>query len=182
MILVLGEKNAGKSLILKQLQQLSQQVKRQFASYDALTQTVPTNGTNIVYLTNQNNEKITVQEVGGAMKELWQDYATPDKCHKLIFVVDIADTSNYSTNAINLINIAAMLTDKKSKQLTDFELIVAINKSDCELAYAIRDSIEHFLFLDDLIAEFRDCLSISYLITSCVTGHNIPELLQLVVT
>lgn len=95
MILVVGPSSAGKTLLLKQLEEVNRcsesanskgrkereesrngshkSVRREEDSREIIPATVPTIGCNVCKV-NLNKHQLTVQEVGGSMQPLWKTY------------------------------------------------------------------------------------------------------------
>ncbi|XP_071447334.1 ADP-ribosylation factor-like protein 16 [Hetaerina americana] len=90
MILCLGPKGSGKTLLLKKL--------KQDEKIDATSSTVPTVGTHFTTVQLDNLKEVTIREIGGAMTPIWKSYFTGVK--KIIYVVDASNLCQISAAGV----------------------------------------------------------------------------------
>lgn len=195
MIIVLGPSGSGKSTLLRRLQALQdgsrdnseQLANLQLTDRRDLPQPVATVGTNIVYLEtsghgHEDKSKITLQEVGGQMAEIYSNYLNPSLIG-LLFVIDCSDLVQLSTAAILLVetvqNVLTNIVEVAMASSTDlppkFRFAIALNKLDAQLPMAIEVMRSDFLFIDDLIVENDELLEFQVLETSSSSGKGLEE-------
>lgn len=172
-VCVLGPKYGGKTLLLKRLQENNFYSLTNFTS---LSQTVQTNGTNLLRLikksTDQSDEQIfTVQEIGGEIISLAVDFIA--KSTKIIYVLD---ASNLDQLSFNFKHIMQILT---SNRIKNKPFLIVFNKTDLQSTISI-DELEEMLLLDRLKNEFP-FNSLRILQSSCLTGRGLKEIYDFIV-
>lgn len=96
MTLCLGPTGAGKTLLLKKLQNIE--------NVDTTATSVPTVGTNMFTIKTEN-EIFQIRELGGVMSPLWSKYFEGVK--KVIYVVDTSNLCQISAAGVLLYTIIA---------------------------------------------------------------------------
>lgn len=178
MILVLGVKGSGKTTLLNRLQDSASKSTETYSAQ--LLKTVPTVGTNIIYMSPQgSNSKastkphITVQEVGGTVVELWPNYISNTANIGIIFLIDCSDMMLIGEAAIRLIEVAKLMAQLK----VHIPLLIAMNKNDALLANSVEDLCEHFLFVNDIRRDLASSFKITVIETSakCDSGLDLVK-------
>lgn len=105
MIICLGPTGAGKTLLLKKLQNKEE--------IDTTSNTVPTIGTNLTNIKLENQKEVTIREVGGAMAPMWKNYYNGVK--KIIYVVDASNLCQIAAAGVLLYSILADPNLQKAK-------------------------------------------------------------------
>lgn len=95
MFLCLGPVGAGKTLLLKRLQNLD---------VDSTSTSIPTIGTNLFQI-NIDNFLLEIRELGGGIAPLWQKYYK--SARKILYVVDASDLCQISCAGVLLYSIFA---------------------------------------------------------------------------
>lgn len=125
MVLCLGPSGAGKTLLLKRLQE--------GANKTDVVPTIPTVGTNLttVNLGRRRLGSVVIRELGGAMAPIWSQYFSDASA--VIYVLDSADACHISASTILLLDV---LSDP---HLLHCPFLIVFNKCD---APSILRSIE----------------------------------------
>lgn len=109
-IICLGPQGAGKTLLLKRLQNRE--------TVDETSCTVPTTGTNITTVRYPNEKtgnmkEYTIRELGGAMAPIWSKYYSG--VNKVIYVVDASNLCQIAAAGVLLYTILAEPLLQKAK-------------------------------------------------------------------
>lgn len=104
MIVCLGPVGAGKTLLLKKLQDTE--------TIDDTTTTVPTVGTNI-FNVKVNEKNYQIREVGGSMAPIWSTYF--NDIDKVIYVVDASNLCQISAAGVLLYTVLVNPLLQKAK-------------------------------------------------------------------
>ncbi|RWS20238.1 ADP-ribosylation factor-like protein 16, partial [Leptotrombidium deliense] len=170
MILFLGPKNSGKTVLLKRLQE---ETFHSLNKYSDIPATVSTVGTNIVHLkSTSTKEAIIVQEIGGQMSPIWNEYI--DDCEAIVFVVDSSDVCILSESSILLLNLVKESVPKQKR------LCVVLNKTDIKGIITVNEIFKDLLFLDSLTKRFSR--EIEVFECSAVTAKGLHQLYECAVT
>ena len=152
-VLVLGEEGAGKSVLLRQLQDLaapaggggSNVPHRHAPTVSPLnvSDVVPTVGVDVVELAFKRRGRVKLVEVGGSMIPLWPQYL--GECDRLVFVLDAADPRRLPAAAVRIFELLG------AKALAGVPVLIALNKQDAPLplSRAEIDAVAHL----DLVQE-----------------------------
>ncbi|KAI1309019.1 ADP-ribosylation factor-like protein 16 [Halotydeus destructor] len=167
MILVLGPTSGGKSSLLQKLS-----CKHSTSSFDLtkIASTVPTIGTSIIHVKKGKSE-IIFKEVGGSMADIALDNVT--EVSGVLFVIDSADTANYSSVVHHLISMVKALETKLSS--CNGRITIILNKAD-SLNTLNTDDVVDLLMIEDIIHELEGKVRVSWMVTSCVTGLGVEQL------
>lgn len=164
MILCLGAKNSGKTVLLKRLQEAN------FASlnnFSEMPTTVPTVGTNIVYLKLPNlKEAITIEEIGGEMSPIWSNYFS--SCSAFLYLIDSSNLTLVTETFLSLLPVLKYaLQNEKPVHLI-------LSKTDVKSLITPKELLDDILFLDSLLKttpkqrlDFTEC--------SCITGKGLKQ-------
>ncbi|XP_039260900.2 ADP-ribosylation factor-like protein 16 [Styela clava] len=166
MILVIGPTGSGKTLLLKQLEELSKNShlssakkkdKSQSDLHDAkpltsndqddarenVPATMPTMGTNICAIKFPRKKEINLKEVGGSMAPIWK--SSYEDAEKVIYVIDFSNPFQVSSTTIRLLE---MLSDEKLK---DKNILLLLNKID-NFTTVYPAEMRYMLMLDSIIS------------------------------
>ncbi|RWS07492.1 ADP-ribosylation factor-like protein 16 [Dinothrombium tinctorium] len=167
MILCLGTKGCGKTVLLKRLQETNFQ---SLNSYSEIPATVSTVGTNIVYVKQATSkESISIIEIGGEMSSIWQNYF--EDCSAILYVIDSSDLSAMSESCLLLINIIKELL-KLSKPL-----YVILSKADVKNSVNAREMLNELFFLESYLEKSAK-KSVDFIECSCVTGKGLKDVYE----
>nr|XP_039260900.1 ADP-ribosylation factor-like protein 16 [Styela clava] len=166
MILVIGPTGSGKTLLLKQLEELSKNshlssAKKKDKSQSDLNDakpstsndqddarenvpaTIPTMGTNICAIKFPRKKEINLKEVGGSMAPIWK--SSYEDAEKVIYVIDFSNPFQVSSTTIRLLE---MLSDEKLK---DKNILLLLNKID-NFTTVYPAEMRYMLMLDSIIS------------------------------
>lgn len=161
MIICIGPKGAGKTLLLRKLQQVDI-----FSNpFDEIFATVPTMGVNIAYVKINKNKRIQVNELGGSMAPIWPMHFEGTK--GVIFVIDAVNLFQISCACIHL------LETLNHRLLQNSKFMIVLNKTDvyCSTSPSEMKSI---MRLDDIC--FNAKQSVTIVECSCLTGKGIQDI------
>ncbi|XP_076321840.1 ADP-ribosylation factor-like protein 16 [Tachypleus tridentatus] len=130
MILCVGPKGCGKTLLLKRLQ-LECFPKNEITSEEIIPTTVPTVGINITTIKLSKKVDITVCELGGAMAPIWPCHFL--QCRGLMFVIDASNAMQISAACIQLLEIVA------HESLQTAQILIILNKIDVPVTTSIME-------------------------------------------
>eukprot|EP00112_Aurelia_sp_Birch-Aquarium-sp1_P003472 Seg1389.12 transcript_id=Seg1389.12/GoldUCD/mRNA.D3Y31 product="ADP-ribosylation factor-like protein 16" protein_id=Seg1389.12/GoldUCD/D3Y31 len=139
-ILVLGAEGTGKTLLLKRIQNLIQDVSDEPQGFDTVPSTVPTIGTNIVTAVF-NRKKFNFRELGGAMAPIWKNYF--NESNAVIFMVDT--TNNFQVSAATVLFMDVLNSDN----LADLPILLVYNKMDLHSSLTVQE-LKFIQRIDDL--------------------------------
>ncbi|XP_035229602.1 ADP-ribosylation factor-like protein 16 [Stegodyphus dumicola] len=163
MIICVGPKGVGKTLLLRRLQQDDIYCD----PYDGIFSTIPTVGVNIVKIQVSKKRYVQISELGGSMAAIWPMHF--DGCKSVIYVIDVANTQQISCACILLLEML------KNTYLQDSKFIIILNKCDVSSSVCISE-VKYLLRLDDISAHALQ--DIKVIESSCLTGKGINEIKQ----
>lgn len=161
MIICIGPKSAGKTLLLRRLQQTNMHCD----PYSEIFSTVPTVGVNIAHVNLAKNIQIQVNELGGSMAPIWHMHF--EGCLGVIYVIDAANMQQVSCACILLLEVLKHDFLKKAK------IAIVLNKTDVNSSVQIAE-MKHLLRIEDTCIHARQ--EITIIEASCLTGKGIKEL------
>lgn len=161
MIICVGPSGSGKTLLLKRLS--SGQLER--ISYTDIPNTVSTIGTNIVSLTIKES-KISIQEVGGSMTEIWDQYYSD--CAAILFVIDSTNVSKLGDSCTLLMQLVSHIDVKHKKPI-----LLVLNKTDVSCTSSMEE-IRHFLMIDEIMESVPK--QIEVIEASCITNKGLDSI------
>lgn len=162
MIICVGPTGAGKTALLKRLQQHLAGEGRTAE----LTLPRPTVGVNMTKLKVGKKQTIDIREVGGAMAPLW-----PQQCSGatgLVYVMDASNVMQFSATSVLLLDLLNL------ESLKSVPFLLVFNKTDANLAVPL-DEYKTAMRLSDIV-EFAP-QQISILQTSCLTGYGMDDVI-----
>lgn len=159
MIICIGPKGSGKTLLLRKLQQVDP-----FNNpYDSIFATVPTMGVNIVNV-KLLDKFVQINELGGSMAPIWPMHY--DNIKGVIFVIDAANLMQISCASILLLEAL------KHVLLRNTYFLIVFNKTDIPCSTQLSE-MKCILRLNDI------CLHAAQNITivdcSCLTSKGIAD-------
>ncbi|XP_012255306.2 ADP-ribosylation factor-like protein 16 [Athalia rosae] len=159
MYLCLGPQMSGKTLLLKCLQH---------KEIDEATHTVPTNGTNMFTIRNDNGHfEVVIRELGGVVAPIWKHYFL--RVRKIIYVVDTSNLCQISAAGVLLYSLLV------EPRLQHVKIALVLAKMD--LSYRqMRNEALLMLQLTRLCKEITQ--KITVIQTSAMTGEGLEELRQ----
>lgn len=106
MLLCIGPEGSGKTLLLRQLQNLVKPPKPagQIQEEQKLT-TVPTTGVNLITLAQKDVYPITIRELGGCMSPIWHNYYRG--VAKVLYVVNANNLTQIGSATLLLMDMLA---------------------------------------------------------------------------
>ncbi|XP_049949912.1 ADP-ribosylation factor-like protein 16 [Schistocerca serialis cubense] len=158
MYICLGPTGAGKTLLLKRLQNKEE--------IDVTSSTVPTVGLNIVPVKLSSQKEITIREIGGIMAPMWRNYYQGVK--KIIYVVDASNLCQISAAGVLLYSILAEPCLKHTK------VLLVLSKMDASYRQ-MRNEALLILQLNRLKKEITQ--EITVVETSSITGEGIDRVM-----
>lgn len=160
MIICVGPKGAGKTLLLRKLQ-LADHYNN---PYDPIFATIPTMGVNITTVKTENNKKIQINELGGSMAPIWPMHYEDTKA--VIFLIDVANLMQISCACVLL------LETLRHNLLKHANFLIVLNKTDIFCSTQLSE-IKTILRLDDICSHADQ--NISVIECSCLTGKGITD-------
>ena len=160
MIICIGPKGAGKTLLLRKLQ-LTDHYNN---PYDPIFGTIPTMGVNITYVKTGKNKNVQINELGGSMAPIWPMHYVGIK--GVIFVIDAANLMQISCACVLL------LETLKHNLLKNVNFLVILNKTDIFCSTQLSE-IKTLLRLDDICLHAEQAISV--LECSCLTGKGLTN-------
>ncbi|KAG8179156.1 hypothetical protein JTE90_023618 [Oedothorax gibbosus] len=161
MIICIGPKSAGKTLLLRKLQQADVYCD----PYNEIFSTVPTVGVNIVNISLANDKTLQIHELGGSIAAIWNMHY--DGCKSVIFLVDAANMQQVSCACILL------LETLKHPSLRNSAFALVFNKTDVNSSVSVSE-IKYLMRIDDILLHAKQ--DITVMETSCVTGKGLKDL------
>ncbi|XP_062594411.1 ADP-ribosylation factor-like protein 16 [Saccostrea cucullata] len=163
MCLLLGPTSSGKTLLTRKLKS-NDDLKCGIAN---IPSTLPTIGTNLVNITLNKKQEITVRELGGPMSPLWPNYLKD--CNSLLYVIDMS----------NRLQLAAacmlFLTVLTNPNLKDCQVLVLLNKIDLATSMS-RLEFESLFRWNDIVRHSKHKISLKEV--SAVTGQGLSGVLE----
>ncbi|XP_067120068.1 ADP-ribosylation factor-like protein 16 [Centruroides vittatus] len=156
MILCLGPSGSGKTVLLKTLQEDI------YSDVEELPSTIPTVGTNIINVKTNNNNSVTVHELGGEMAPIWDNHL--NSCQHLLYVIDISNLQQVSCACILLLEILSKL------ELENMRVLIVLNKTDAMNTLTMNE-MKGLLRLDDISKYAKQRIDVVE--TSCVLGEGL---------
>jgi GTPase SAR1 family protein len=159
-VLFLGPKGAGKSLLLKRMQNLSEE--KRLSPFDPISVPKPTSGTDLSQAKFRGSS-YTFKEIGGPMLKDWANHVkTPVG---IVYVFDSADLTKIATNVVWL---NELLNDHSIDQKP---ILICLAK--CDVPDCIRFSV-----IDEIIAFDRvlNPSRLTFLETSAVLGVGLSDI------
>ncbi|GIX96493.1 ADP-ribosylation factor-like protein 16 [Caerostris extrusa] len=163
MIICIGPKSAGKTLLLRRLQQTDVHCD----PFNEIFSTVPTVGVNIAQVHLSKNKRIQVNELGGSMAAIWHMHF--EGCIGVIYVIDAANMQQVSCACVLLLEVL------KHELLQKAKIAIVLNKTDVNSSVQIAE-MKHLLRMDGASHHARQENII--IEASCLTGKGIKELKQ----
>ncbi|GMH66718.1 hypothetical protein TL16_g10999 [Triparma laevis f. inornata] len=186
-ILVIGCKNAGKSLLLRNISRTCEvrtmrklnKHQNTINSLPALTiQTVPTIGVENATCTF-DNQPLAFREVGSQLSPMWPSYF--EQSSTIVFVLDVSNCSKISGPATEIQSMFHNLMSGQSGKPKGVAIV--LNKSDVASAEDV-EKVTGFLRVKELCEEYSKHYNVPknqhlaiVLEISSSTGYNIQELL-----
>lgn len=167
MIICIGPKSAGKTLLLRKLQQVDVHCN----PHDDIFSTVPTVGVNIVQVTLSKEKRLLIHELGGSIAAIWPMHY--DGCKAVVFVIDAANMQQVSCACILL------LETLKHQSLQNSSFAIVFNKTDVNSSVCVSE-IKYLIRIEDILLHAKQ--DITVLETSCLTGKGFKELKQWLLT
>lgn len=160
MILCIGPKGAGKTLLLRKLQQADP-----FNNpFDSIFATIPTMGVNITTVKTEKHKNIQINELGGSMAPIWPMHYEGTK--GVIFVIDVANLMQISCACVLL------LETLKHNLLKSANFLIVLNKTDIDCSNHLSE-IKALLRLDDICLHSEQTITV--IECSCLTGKGIAS-------
>jgi len=174
--LVLGAEGSGKSLLLRRLKWLSQQLYKtkkkiqNFQEVPPAPPTISTVGTNIETLEIDAKRKVKVRELGGAMAPIWAN--SYEDCCSIVFLVDRSNTTRLAATTMLLLEVLS------SDVLQTKSFLLVLNKSDLPNVVSVRET-SNIMRLDDMKETCPQHIDITE--ASCFTGNGVQYILDWIV-
>ena len=113
---------------------------------------------------------ITIQEIGGEMHSIWEQYF--NDCKALIYVINRDNVDKIGINMFNLIKILSHPLIKNKKPI-----LIVLSKLDLLSSFSFKELVDHVLFLNNIIKSFP-LNSIKITECSSLTGEGIESILK----
>ena len=174
--LVLGAEGSGKSLLLRRLKWLSQQLHKtkkklqKFQEVPPAPPTIPTVGTNIETLEIDAKRKVTVRELGGAMAPIWAN--SYEDCCSIVFLVDRSNATHLAATTMLLLEVLS------ADILQTKPFLLVLNKSDLTNIVGVRET-SNIMRLDDMKETCSQHIDITE--ASCFTGDGVQYILDWII-
>lgn len=153
-ILILGGENAGKSLLIKRIQESTAPGWDCNLSSES---TQPTVGVELNEICLKSLNRVSVREIGSALSSQWPKYIP--NCSHIIFLIDVADMGHLASAMVLLHEVMLSNVSKKN-------VLVAFNKLDLVDKRSLV-AANNFLRVDDLKQDNRN-MDVIY--GSCMDG------------
>ncbi|XP_013782795.1 ADP-ribosylation factor-like protein 16 [Limulus polyphemus] len=164
MILCVGPKGCGKTLLLKRLQ-LESFPKNEITSEEVIPTTVPTVGINITTIKLSRKVDTTIHELGGAMAPIWPCHFS--QCRGLMFVIDTSNLMQISAACIQLYEIVT------HESLQTAQILIILNKIDVPVTTSIIE-VKDVLRLEQLKQHAKQ--SIETVEVSAFSGDGVENI------
>ncbi|XP_054716103.1 ADP-ribosylation factor-like protein 16 [Uloborus diversus] len=161
MLICIGPKSVGKTLLLRRLQQANIHCD----PYDEIFSTVPTVGVNIARISFSKHHYLNVHELGGSMAAIWPMHF--DGCKGIMFVIDAVNLQQISCACILLYEAL------KHDSLQNSKFLIILNKTDINSTLELSE-VKYLLRLDDILLHAKQ--EINVIESSCLTGKGISEI------
>jgi len=159
MLLIVGPSGAGKTLLLKRLQNSLSSIGK-----DDVPATIPTVGTNLMNVTTLKKTEVTVREIGGAMAPIWNKYYKDASA--IMFMIDLSRPTQVANAAVELMSLLSHPSTQTSP------VLVILNKKDVPSSMKMVQ-IEGLFRLQELKKAANQ--KISVVETSAATGVNLEK-------
>ena len=167
--LVIGSESSGKTLLIKKIKNIYDNENNNNED-DIEEDTMATVGVDITTISLNNNNKITLREIGGSMVSRWLTFIDDDNYNVLIFVIDISNMSSLSTSLVLLIEMfEIVLKVKKPKNI-----LILFNKIDL-IDITSQQIARNILSINEIIIEGKR----NGIIIDILEGSNIDNTLAL---
>lgn len=162
MFLILGATGSGKTLITKRLADaFSTSRDGNDFSFVEMPPTIPTVGTNLVTVSLNRRQDITVREVGGCMGPIWKNYLRDTTA--LMYVIDISNRLQVAASCIQMLQILT------TNNLSTVPVLVILNKIDLPDKMT-QSELESLFRLSDTMV--HGCRNIHQVEVSACTGKG----------
>lgn len=161
MYLLLGPTSCGKTLLSKKLKTYDD------VEDENIPSTLPTIGTNLVNISLNKKQEITVRELGGSMSPIWPNYLKD--CHFLIYVIDMSNRLQVSAACMLFLSILT------NPSLKDCQVLVLLNKMDLTTTMS-RHEFESLFRWDDILKHSPHQISLKEV--SAVSGLGLSEVIE----
>ena len=156
--LIIGTSASGKTILVRQLRQLTTSSKKKKKKSDDDTgisfQTKPTVGVELDTITVNKQLTVTLREVGSPMAPMWS--AFHQGCSGIIYLVDSSNHSMLPEAAVELWHTMA------SENVQQKPLLIAITKIDVPSLLSQQDILD-YLRVTDLQAHHKASVDVLYL-------------------
>ncbi|XP_015906645.1 ADP-ribosylation factor-like protein 16 [Parasteatoda tepidariorum] len=163
MIICIGPKNVGKTLLLRRLQQKDIYCNM----FDEVFSTVPTVGVNIAQIVFEKLRRLQISELGGTMAAIWPMHY--NGCKGVLFLVDSSNLQQISCATILLLEAL------KHPSLQNARFLIILNKTDITVSTTISE-MKYLLRLDDICLHAKQ--NIEVIESSCLTGKGLKDIKQ----
>lgn len=181
--LVLGPEGAGKTLLIRKLEECCSNIKKNKAkgsaerppetqdTVDLASQashhTVPTVGANFAQLKLAKGFTCKLRESGGQMAPLWS--SSFEDCKMVVYVIDSSNSVQVSASTILFLDVLS------APSLQEKPMLLFFNKTDSPLGLGLVQ-YKSVMRLDDIIAQATQ--KVSVLSGSCWTGEGVGSVME----
>lgn len=168
MCLVLGATGVGKTLLIKRLETSADAIKKgPDFSFDEMPATIATVGTNLVTVSVNRRQEITVRELGGCMGPIWKNYFKDSVA--LMYVIDVANRLQVAASCIQLLAVLS------AKSLPTMPVLIVFNKMDMPDRLT-KSEIESLFRLSEIIGQCGR--SVQQVEVSACTGQGLGHVIK----
>lgn len=161
MVICIGPKGTGKTLLLRKLQQADP-----FNNpYDSIFSTISTMGVNIATVKTKDHKSVQINELGGSMAPIWPMHY--ENIKGVIFVIDAANILQISCACVLLLETLS------HNLLKNADFLIVLNKTDIYCSTQLSE-IKSILRLDDICLHTEQ--NITVIECSCLTGKGITDI------
>lgn len=163
-ILVLGAEGSGKTLLIRRVNETSE---NKFNIEKSSESTIPTTGVDLMHVEVNPDVACNMREIGSAMSSRWDAYL-PD-CFGLIYIVDVSDFGSLPSALVLMHEILS-----NREVMRDKPILLAFNKTDCANDRAV-NLCRNMMHLDSTLRDWPNIQTVS---GSCVTGSLSIEVIE----
>lgn len=166
--LILGPQNAGKSLLIKRIQQYDSHKKENNVSIkDPLPpNTQPTTGTTLLTIDTPSGP-LLLKEIGGKMAPLWAK--SLGKADMILYVIDASNSSQLS------VAVVLLMETLLNESTRDKPLLLFYNKTDLPSSLSIQE-IKTITRVEDLQEKYKDMFNT--VSGSCLTCTGLKDVIK----
>lgn len=182
--LILGPEGAGKTLLMKKLEEYAKRKKGSGGATAAgshtsgsqnyvsiasqpINHTVPTVGVNLAHLKLTKEVTCSLRESGGQMAPLWHNGY--QDCRMVIYVIDSSNQVQVSASTVLLLDVLS------SEALREKPVLVFFNKTDSPLGLGLVE-YKSVMRLEDIVSHATQRVSV--VDGSCWTGEGIGVIME----